>query len=52
MAKSASGDKSEPGCQEFADEPNMAKLWTLGHGDCSAGVSQGKAARLAEKAAG
>lgn len=30
----------------------MARLWTLGHGDCLAGVSQGKAARLAEKAAG
>lgn len=52
MAKSASGDKSEPGCQEFADKPNMARLWTLGHRDRSAGVSRGKAARLAEKAAG
>lgn len=50
MAKSASGDKSEPSCQEFADKPNMARLWTLGHGDCSVGFSQGKAARLAEKA--
>lgn len=52
MAKSASGDKSAAGLPGVADKPNMARLWTPGHGDCSAGTSQGKAARLAEKAAG
>lgn len=52
MAKSASGDKSAAGLPGVADKPNTARLWTPGHGDCSAGTSQGKAARLAEKAAG
>lgn len=52
MAKSASGDKSATGLPGVVDKLNMARLWTLGHGDSLAGVSQGEAARLAEKAAG